>query len=220
MGCYDRDLVVLVPDGAIHTVVTTLLKERTASLGLRQVAFEVIKDVLHDSSPESKAVELLRGFIRSHQHALVMRDLAGSGWESRGADALQSELVRSLSANGWSEDRLATIVIEPELEIWLRLGSAHVQTLVTERARQKVHFTGLFFAQVVHEAIAASGGELHGKPRRPKESFESVLERFHIPRSNALYRELASKESLQGCVVPSFRRFVDILQGWFSCPTP
>ena len=212
---FDKDLVVLVADGAIHNVVTTLLEKRRASLRLPDLSFEVVKDALHDSSPESTAVELLRGFLRSHERAMVLRDLAGSGWEDRGADALAQRLAQALAANGWSRDRIEPIIIEPELEIWLRLASSHMQALVAERARQNTDLTGPLFGQHVQAAVQQWGGELRGKPRRPKESFEAILEGFGIPRSNALYRELAGKESLQGCAVPSFNRFVDTLQKWF-----
>ena len=75
---------------------------------------------------------------------------------------------------------------------------------------------GVFLAAADYRrAVEACGGRLHGKPRRPKESFESILRQFRIPRSNALYGELAGKESLEGCVVPSFNRFVDTLRKWF-----
>ncbi len=212
---FERDLVVLVPDGAIHNVVTTLLERRRSSLHLRQLAFDVVKDALHDSSPESTAVELLRGFCRSHERAMVLRDLTGSGWEGRGAGVLEQELAKALSANGWSQERVSAVVIDPELEIWLRLESSHVRALVAERARRNVNLTKPPFVQHVRAAIQQCGGDLHGKPRRPKESFETILERFGIPRSNALYRELAGKESLQGCAVPSFNRFLATLQKWF-----
>lgn len=212
---FDKDLVVLVPDGAIYSVVATLLEKRRPSLGLRQVAAEIIKDVWHDSSAESKAVELLRGFLRIHERALILRDLAGSGWETRGARSLEQALAAALAGNGWPSDRIAAIVIEPELEIWLRIGSPHVQTLIGEFARRNTAATGLRFAQQVQTAVQKSGGELRGKPRQPKEAFESVLEHFGVPRSNALYRRLSERESLTGCAVPSFQRFVGILQAWF-----
>lgn len=212
---FDKDLVVLVADGAIHHVVATLLEKRRAGLHLPDLSFEVVKDALHDSSPESTAVELLRGFVRSHERAMVLRDLAGSGWEDRGADALAQRLAQVLAAIGWSRDRIEPIIIEPELEIWLRLASTHMQALVAERARRNTHLSGPRFGQRVQAAVQQSGGELQGKPRRPKESFEAILEGFGIPRSNALYRELAAKESLQGCAVSSFNRFVATLQKWF-----
>jgi hypothetical protein len=217
---FEKDLVVVVPDGAIHNAVTTLLEKRRSSLRLREITFDVLKDALHDSSPEAQAVELLRGFFRSHERAMVLRDFAGSGWESRGVRALEDRLTEALAANGWSRDRVVAIAIDPELEIWLRLDSPHLQALVTERARRNANQTGLPFKQHVQVAVQRCGGAIRGKPRRPKESFEAILEHFGIPRSNALYRELAMKESLEGCVVSSFKTFVAKLQQWFPDRPP
>lgn len=214
-----KDLIVIVPDGAILNVVQTLLGERHRSLQIRELSFEVRKDPLHDASPETKAVDILRGYLRSHKRAMVMRDLAGSGWEMRGANALEGKLTHALLANGWTMERVVAIVIEPEIEAWLRLGSTHLRKLVEERARRNTDLAGLLFSQQVQKAIEGSGGESKGKPDRPKEAFEGLLEEFGIPRSNALYRELARHESLEGCVIPSFRRFVDSLHRWFATAT-
>lgn len=99
-------------------MVQALVTERRASLGIRELRVELLKDPLHDASPESKVVTLLRGYLRT-----------------------------------------------------------------------------------------------------PKECFEDILAFYGIPRSNALYRELARYESLEGCVVPSFRQFVETLKAWFPLRT-
>lgn len=191
-----KDLVILVADGAIEAVIRTLVRERTASLGIRSPSFDLVKDPLHDSSPESKSIELLRPFVRTHKHALVLRDLAGSGWENPGAEKLEAALVESLCTSGWTKEDIDAIVIEPEVEIWLRLKSVHTFSLAKAGARRNTPVTGRRDEEEVNGSLSAHGGEHHGKPARPKECFESVLERFGIPRSNALYGELASKESL------------------------
>jgi hypothetical protein len=212
---FDKDLIVVVPDGAILQVVQTLLEKRRPSLRVRDINFEVRKDPLHDASPEAKAVDLLRGFSRTHERAIVVRDLEGSGWESRGVDEFQEALASALSANGWTRQRVLAVVIQPEIEAWLRLGSVHVQRLIGARSRRNIELTALLFNQQVQNAVTATGGESHGKPVRPKEAFETMLEHFGIPRSNALYRELASNESIENCAVPSFCRFVNTLRQWF-----
>ena len=60
---YPQDLVVMVADGAIQQVVQTLLKTRRESLGIRSIGCEVVRDALHDSGSESKAVDLLKGVL-------------------------------------------------------------------------------------------------------------------------------------------------------------
>jgi hypothetical protein len=78
-----------------------------------------------------------------------------------------------------------------------------------------VDFTSLLFAEQARRIVTGFGGESHGKPRQPKECFESLPAFYGIPRSKALYRELARFESLDGCVVPSFRQLVEALREGF-----
>ncbi|MBE7504076.1 MAG: hypothetical protein HS113_28070 [Verrucomicrobiales bacterium] len=72
-------LAILVPDGAYPLILAKLLTVRRQSLAIAAVAFEIIKDVFHDSSPE--VITMLRPYLRTCTHVLVFRDLHGSGWE-------------------------------------------------------------------------------------------------------------------------------------------
>lgn len=209
---------MLVPDGAYELVLPTLLKERAASFGIRPVAFiPPIKDPFKDSSYE--AVSLIRPYLKTCTHFLVLRDLHGSGWEEKGADALRAKIMDDLKKNGCPEDRTKVIVVEPEIEIWLRIGSTHVKNLARERARANRGEVDMLFDQVVIEKTAAHGGtNTQGKPNDPKKVFEEVLRHYRIIRSNVLYEELAKTESLRGCQVPSFVELTTTLQTWFPAP--
>jgi hypothetical protein len=209
-----KDLVVVVADGALQEILKTLIGERRASLGLRPITFDVTKDPLHDSSSPANAVSILRGCLRTHQRALILRDLEGSGWERQGAKVLEHELEKALMANGWKEDAAAAIVLDPEVEIWLRFDSAHIETLLRDRTRKPLP-PGWNYATLKAGIVAGYGGEHNGKPIRPKEVFEALLASQRIPRSNALYHVLAKKESLVGCQVPSFLKLRTILHQWF-----
>lgn len=218
MANYPQDLVVLVADGAIQQVVQTLLKTRQESLGIRSVGYEVVRDALHDSGSESKAVDLLRGYCRSHQYALLIRDLEGSGWEDEGAASMEQNFTSSLEDNGWS-GRAATIVLEPEIEAWLRFDSSAFTGLIKGQARKRREDGD---AEI--KATAARHAERNGgvneieKPVRPKEVFESVLADYGVIRSNSLYGHLAERESLKACQVPSFVRLKSQLATWFASP--
>ncbi len=139
-----------------------------------------------------------------------------SGWEDRGAKALEDHLLAQLHANGWPEGRACVLVVEPEIEAWLRFDSVHLQKLVRERARRRQAEAELLFSIETAKAIAALGGanEL-GKPRQPKEVLARVLEVFGVQRSNSLYQKLAADEGLKHCKVESFQRLVRVLRGWF-----
>ena len=216
MPNYPQDLVVLVACGAIQQVVETLLKTRRESLGIRAIEFKVHRDPLHDSGSISAGVTLLRGFLGSHQYALVIRDLEGSGWEDLGADSMEQKFTAALEANGWS-GRAATIVLEPEIEAWLRFDSSAFTKLIKGQARMR---RGDGDAEI--KATAARHAQRTGgctdinKPVRPKEVFESVLADYGVIRSNSLYGHLAERESLKVCQVPSFVRLKSQLTDWFA----
>lgn len=214
MSSFTHDLIVVVPDGAIEQVATTLLEHRASRLGMKKVRFEVRKDIFHDSSSKAATVNLLRGYIRTHRYALVMRDLEGSGWEAEGSEAMEKAFKNELAANGWP-NRVEVIALEPEIESWLRFDSAKFHDLVEEQARRNKPATALTVAASVVIAVQANGGATSGKPTRPKEVFEDVLAKFGIPRSNSLYGKLARNESLSGCRVASFNRFTKLLRDWF-----
>lgn len=207
-------LAVVVPDGAYPLVIGRLLQSRAESLGTRPVELEIVKDILRDSSGETASI--LRPYLSSVSHALVIRDLEGSGWESRGAAALEAALRTDLERNGWQNRPLEVIVVEPEIEIWLRFDSRHLADLVETKARKKKDMSALLFPEICTSAIARHGGlGSHGKPIRPKEVLEEILREFGIQRSNSLYDWLAERESLRGCKVASFRRLAARLQEWF-----
>lgn len=210
-----EQLVVLVPDKAYPPVLSTFLDLRRASLGLRKVNYKIVTDMFRDSSRQ--AIELLRPFKRLCSHALIIRDLHGSGWEDKGAAALEDTIKQEMVVTGWSTGRCEAIVVEPEIEAWLRFDSTHLHQLIRDRARRKIEWDELLLQPLIDEVIEKRGGKNSlGKPKQPKEAFEEILRAFGIQRSNALYGHLASVESLKGCSVPSFNRLNQTLWSWFS----
>jgi hypothetical protein len=210
----DEQIAILVPDGAYPLVLSAFLKERTKSIGLRRVAFEIVKDAFRDSSRE--AVELLRPFQRQCSHALIIRDLHGSGWEDMGATELEERLKNEMIESGWNGEFCGAIVVEPEIEAWLRFDSSHLHQMIRDRARRKMEWEHLLLGPLIDGTIEKHGGKnSHGKPVQPKEAFEEILRYFGIQRSNALYGHLAGVESLKGCTVASFNRLNQRLRAWF-----
>lgn len=207
-----RNLIILSPDGAYAQVLPALLN-RHQSLGIRNISFDVKSDPFHDAS--GQIVELLRPFLNSHEKALVVRDLEGSGKEAAGAQALEMELLTSLHQNGWNRDNSAALVLEPEIESWLRLDSAHMGQLIKTFARRRKETLDDWKA-IVNAAVEIQGGWIQaGKPARPKEVYRQLLSHYGISPSNALLGTLAAKESLAGCQVASFNRFREVMRKWF-----
>jgi len=213
-----KDLVVVGADADVLAIARTIITQRGKSLGIRPVRAEksdFIRDVLHDSSPPDAVAGLLRGYTETHHHAVALRDLEGSGYERKGAGKLAADIETALSRSGWGTERIGVIVIEPEVERWLRLESVHFEKLVRENVRRG-RFSPAALRAAVESALQNHGGvERDDKPVRPKEVFLDILGKFHIPQSSSLYAQLAARESLKGCTVPSFIRFLEVLRCWF-----
>jgi len=215
---WEKDLIVLGADADVLALMRSLILKRSQDLGIRPLTAEkaeFLKDVLHDSSPPDAVASLLRGFLRTHQRALVIRDLEGSGYEERGATELENAITDELSRNGWSGGRAEAIVIEPEIERWLRFDSPLFAQAIREASRRPAAWRLDEFREKQGEMIAATGGEENQKPVRPKEVFEQILRAYRIPRSAKLYGQIAEEESVNGCTVKSFCKMVATLQKWF-----
>jgi hypothetical protein len=205
-------LVVVVADSAYEAVLNELFV-RSGEAGFRQVLPRIVPDPFHDSS--GKLTELLRPFLREYDHALVLRDLAGSGWEHKGARKLEEWLETQMHGNGWLHKKHAAIVTEPEIEEWLRLPSASLADLL--KARAKTHRDCIkSFQNVLDDLLKQHGGRNQlGKACKPKEVFEDLVRHYGIPPANALRGFLAKREPLNGCMSHSFNRLLQILRSWF-----
>lgn len=216
---WEKDLVVLGADDDWLAVVRTVFTERAASLGIKQLNIapaDFIKDVWHDSSPAANAVTLLRKFQKTHHRALVIRDLEGSGCEAEGAASLEETISQALVQSGWARERVCTIVIEPELEIWLRFQSSHLEQMLQTKSKDQKSSSQIIFAKKLAEIADKNGGMTEGKPSRPKEVFEGLLRTYRVPWSSSLFEHLAQKESLKTCVTPSFNRLLSVVRDWFE----
>jgi hypothetical protein len=215
----ENELVVLGADADIIAVVETLLFSRHRSLGIRELPrpqVTLIKDGYHDSSTPEHVAELLQTFSRTHKRALVIRDFEGSGYEAEGVASLEQAIKHALVAKGWNLDRIEVVVVEPEIEAWLRLDSTHLESLVREKRANAGLLSAAFKAKVLEIVTKEGGFQPNSKPRRPKEAFESILATYKIPNSASLFKKLGSTESLQGCTIPSFLKFAATMQNWFS----
>lgn len=216
---WEKDLVVLGADDDVLAVVRTVFTERAASLGIKQLNIapaDFIKDVWHDSSPAANTVTLLRKFQKTHHRALIIRDLEGSGCEAEGAASLEETISQALVQSGWTRERICTIVIDPELEIWLRFQSSHLEQMLQTKSKDQKSSSQIIFAKKLAEIADRNGGMSEGKPNRPKEVLEGLLRTYRVPWSSSLFEHLAQKESLKTCVTPSFSRLLSVVRSWFG----
>jgi hypothetical protein len=205
-------LVVVVADKAYEAVLNEVFA-RHSEAGFQPIQPKIVPDPFHDSS--GKLTELLRPFLREYSHALVLRDLAGSGYEEKGARELEKHLENQMHANGWLHKKCAAVVTEPEIEEWLRLPSPSLLKLLEARAKQHRDRVTLF-KHVLNELLNTHGGrDGRGKACKPKEVFEGLVRHYGIPPANALRGFLAKREPLDGCLSNSFNRLLQFLRSWF-----
>ncbi len=200
-----KDLVILAADKNIEYGLRGLL-ERKESLGIRAIEYDLYVHSQKDPGCLRRAHDFLRPFHRKYERALVVFDREGSGKEDTSREELQREVSGRLKKNGWGE-RAATVVLDPELEIWAWSESQAVDKVIG--------WAGL--APTLRERLVSEGFLQQGavKPIRPKESLEWALEVSKKARSSSLYRQLAGVIPLASCTDASFQLLRSTLQAWF-----
>lgn len=199
--------MVLVADLDIEETMKGLLEARSAALGIRRVAFKILRDTLagHDGGTFKRAHELLHP--ASHDpacRALVLFDRDWKGAPSRDPRVLAEDVERRLRP-AWGE-RARSIVLDPEIEVWVFSDSPHVEKELGFRSgelRPWLRAEGLWPEGLV-------------KPPDPKAAMHHALKKAKLKISASRFSELARKVSLERCTDPSFRALREVLQGWFA----
>lgn len=203
---YPLDLVVLVADLDQQEVMRSLLDKRPESLGIRKIRRELLKHPRHDPGCFVEAPALLRTYQDRAAHAVVLLDREGSGKEELSADEMENHLNGRLTASGWG-DRARTVVIDPELEIWVWSDSPQVDEGLgwsgrTPSLRQWLLTRGLWPPGAA-------------KPPSPKEALHAALREVRQRAVASIFSRLAATVSLDRCEDPSFSRLRGFLRGWF-----
>ena len=204
------DLVILAADKDMEHAVLGLLS-RPPALGIRAISYDVFVHPEHDPGCALRGVTFLSNFAEQYRHGLLLFDHEGSGRESASVRELRESLNEEFANSAWG-DRAKAIVLDPELEAWVWSDSPHVDDVTGWRRRQPGLRRWLVEAGWTAEPV--------GKPARPKEAFQSALRVARTARSSSLYRRLAESVSVERCTDSSFQEFKNILQYWFSEPTP
>ena len=200
------DLVLLVADKDIKSTVEGLI-DRFASLQIRPITTDRLVHPEHDPGCLKHSVDLLSLYLRTHSYAMVVFDQEGCGRDKSTREELEQQVAGQLEKSGW-KDRVAVVVIDPELEMWVWSDSPHVATELGWKDAKKGIRTWLVEQGFLDD-------EKQFKPTRPKEAMEAVLRKVKKPRSSAIYLSLAQKVGLSRCSDSAFLRFKTILQKWF-----
>lgn len=201
-----KDLFVLVADKNMEGAFNGILS-RHHSLGISPISYAVQTHSARDSGVRKTGAELLRTQIGLFRHALMVYDFEGAGREEIPAGQLEEEGDKRLRQSGW-EDRARTLVIQPELDIWIWIDSPHV----TMRLGWRKDYASL------RQWLTTHGYKFNRKkkPVQPKEAMEAVLRMNRIPRSSALYKRIAQNAGFTKCTDRAFVKLREILNSWFS----
>jgi hypothetical protein len=207
-----RDCLFLVADKNMEGTLLGLLSRPAChrSLGTGPFDFDPRHDLIvahgqNDPGLYTRANELLRPYVGSHRHAVVIMDAAWNG--APPTEVIRNRLAAHLGDAGWVGNAGCAVVINPELECWFWQDSPHVCTALGH--------TGDY--ATLRIALAARGfwRDDAAKPHQPKEAVDWALRRSHLPRSSSIYRKLASLVSVRGCLDPAWLTMVVALREWF-----
>ncbi|MBN2491925.1 MAG: hypothetical protein JXQ29_13845 [Planctomycetes bacterium] len=199
------DLVVLAADKSTEEAVHGLLG-RPQAIGIRPIVYTIVRHPHKDPGCYHRPEGFLLPYAGDTDHALVIFDRA---WEGV-PEAEPQELGRHVEERlrpAWG-DRARTVVIDPELEIWVWSDSPNVDKVLG--------WTG-------HEPPLRVWLEERGywprnalKPPNPKRAYLEALEEVRQQKSSSNFRNLAGTVGLSRCGDPSFTRLREILQEWFG----
>ncbi len=199
-----KDLVVLVADKNMEYVIRGLL-ERYHSFGIRKLNFDIFIHPERDPGIFNRAGELLRNFYRDYHFCMVFLDREGSGQERLTSTEISEKIEIDLKRTGWN-NRAKVIVFDPEVEVWLWVNSTNFLRNIGWRSMRNVR-----------EHLIRNGYTfMDNKPERPKEALQELLRISKIPRSSAIYYQIAHNVSFRNCTDTSFAIFRQTLQNWFK----
>ena len=198
-----KDLVLLMADKNAQFALKGALG-RPEALGIRPIEFEFRVHPGRDGGTRKSGPEVLALERRRFRHALLVLDFEGCGTDLPNACALEEQLDGRLSTH-WKE-AAKSIVIEPELDVWVWGADNAVEVVIEWPA-----------GKGVREWLREKGFafEANEKPARPKEALEAALRIPDLPRSSALYQSIAEKISLRRCGDEAFIRLRKQLIEWF-----
>ncbi len=211
-----RPLLFLVADKNMEYTLRGFFERKNWGriVGCDPFAFDVNRDIRvavgqHDPGLFTRANELLRPFRSKYKHVVVMVDAEWDG--SPGVDNIRSRLREHIISAGWGDDGGLSLVLDPEIDVWLWSDSPHAATAMGWSGPEELR------SALEAEKLLAPGD---AKPERPKEAAEWALRRRGKPRSSAIYRRIAGTVSLNRCRDPVLHELLDALRTWFPRKGP
>lgn len=202
-----KDLIVLVADSQQKMVIETLLEKRYQSLKIRQLKkgenFDVFSHPNLDPGVYYEGANFLSGFVNKYKYALVILD---AEWEGTpGKEQIKNKIQQELNKQEWN-NKSYTIVIDPELEIWVWSSSPEVYNILGQSEEQ--------VRQLGEQKKFWIGNTI--KPQSPKDLMNSVLRQAGKRPSAAIFKSITEKVSLKRCEDTAFIELKEKLQQWLT----
>lgn len=214
-----RPCVILVADnmmvGAIKGFFSNPQWHRR--LGCAEFEFDPSIDLICDSLGNDQGVytrahELLRPYLTSHDKAIVILDCDWNGKYRKKRAEITAHITGNLELNGWDQNRSRVIAIDPELENWLWQGdNPHVANALGYKGDGSLR-----------ELLKNKGfwPEESAKPTDPKSAALWLQRQTKQPLSSSVYEKLCARVGLAGCIDPAFTDLKAALLGWFPVEVP
>jgi hypothetical protein len=202
-------LYILVADLDIENVVRSLIDRLARKGSISLPDYEIEKHPNSDPGCFAEGASfLMEASVRGRfQHLLIMFDREGCGKENWTAEGIADDLKKRLLQSGWEENRVACIVLDPEVENWIWTESTHT----AQAMGWGNDLAGL--KKWLREDRKFRFQE-NGKPERPKEAALAATKEKRV-RFNRVHQEIAQNASLERCTDPSFLHFKETLLRWF-----
>jgi hypothetical protein len=205
-----KDLYVMTADSDAEALLRALLA-RPAELDIAPIECKVERFIGRDSGMVQQGPEILRtkNLKGEFRRAVLIWDRDGSGWEQLDSEMAAARIQGRLDGVTWA-DRSAAVVLVPELEEWLWRCPEALRRIV---GLDDERMAGAVRAAAKGLGLPAKGGEFV----KPKELFQEVYyakqRKRPLPEEFATFGRRARVAELMAS--DSFRRFVEILRGWF-----
>lgn len=203
----DKDCIFLLADKQMELTFRGFLEKNNfhLNLGSGPFTFGIRVHPGHDPGVFTNAPAVIAGERNRVRYAIVALDYEWSG-APRDAENIRTKIKDDLVRSGWRERNVEVVVIKPELEVWLWQDSIHIP--------EAFHFNvGSSIKMWLREQGYWQLEDL--KPERPKDAFRLLGRASGIPPDGAIYKQIASKVSIRGCIDPAFCLLRDTLQRWF-----
>lgn len=209
-----RPCVILVADNMMVGAIKGFFSNPQwhMKLGCSQFDFDSRTDLICDSLGNDQGVytrahELLRPYIASHDKAIVILDCDWNGEYRKQRTEITAHIAGNLNMNGWDEGRHRVIAIDPELENWLWQGdNPNVANALGYKGN------GSLRELLKHQGFWPDGA---AKPTDPKAAAIWLLRHTRQPLSSSVYERLCARVGLGGCVDPAFLDLRNALIEWF-----